>query len=361
GGIPDNNRGGRIRVIERLSHEPAPAGVVMTLESDGPAKNRHGAFLWSQQLFLFGGNNSLGAHDFEPQNFVAHASRLDLGALEWRPVPQFPVARQSMQALVVGADEESALAVGGFGYNGKRLTTSAEVYRHDILKREWAALPAATLPEGRSQFGLAQWKDALWVFGGMSFDGSRDENEQIHHTAQILKLDLTRAEGGFKEAGVALGQPRRAFAGALLDGTYYLVGGLGDGFEAAKGCEAIELDLERARAFPCPSRPRLSAELVALGGKLYLVGGSVADADGKYQPSASIEVFDPKSLAWTLLAPPVPLDTPELLRAFAYQDQLLLYSAQRTDGRVQVALLDPTALAAGRQDYLRVNVPKPVQ
>jgi N-acetylneuraminic acid mutarotase len=361
GGIPDNNRGGRIRVIERLSHEPVPAGVIMKLASEGPAKNRQGAFVWSQQLFVFGGNNSLGAHDFEQQNFIRNAARLDLGALEWRPVPEFPAARQSMQALVVGQEETSALVVGGFGVDGNVLGTSAEVYRHDIMKREWAALPEKKLPEGRSQFGLAQWNGAVWLFGGMSFDGSRDQDSQTRHTAQISRLDLSRPDASFEDAGVVLHDPRRAFAGALLDGTYYVVGGIGDQFAPVAGCEAVDLSAKQTRPFPCPSQHRLSAELVALGGKLYLAGGSVANARGEYQPSAAIEVFDPKSNTWAVLPASVPLDTPEMLRAFAYQDQLLLYSAQRTDGQVQVALLDPAALAEGRTDYVRVDVPRPLQ
>lgn len=361
GGIPDNNRGGRIRVIERLSHDPVPAGVIMTLASESPAKNRQGVFLWSQQLFTFGGNNSLGAHDFAQQNFIPNAARLDLGALEWRPVPEFPAARQSMQALVVGPDEESALVVGGFGFNGKVLGTSAEVYRHDIMKRQWALAPEKKLPEGRSQFGLTQWNGALWVLGGMSFDGSRDEDSQTRHTAQILRLDVSRQDASFEDATFALREPRRAFAGAQLEGTYYVVGGLGDKFAPVTGCEAVDLGAKQSRPFPCPSQHRLAAELVALGGKLYLAGGSVADAEGKYAPSAAIEAFDPKAGSWTVLPASVPLDTPEMLRAFAYQDQLLFYSAQRIDGRVQVALLDPVALAEGRTDYVRVDVPKPLQ
>jgi hypothetical protein len=361
-GIPDNNRGGRIRVIERLSDEPAPAGLIMNLASDSPAKNRQGAFLWSQQLFLFGGNNSLGQHDFEQKNFVNDATRLDLAALEWRPVPAFPAARQSMQALVIGKDEEAALAIGGFGYAGNALSTSAEVYRHDIMKREWAAAPGQKLPEGRSQFGMAQWQDALWIFGGMNFDGSREQEDQIHHTTQILKLDTSRADGKFEDAGVALKEPRRAFAGAVLDGTYYIVGGLRDNFQSVEACEAIDLDAKRSKPLSCPSEHRLGAELVAIGGKLYLVGGGVATGDGQQRkPSQVIEAFDPKAGSWAALPAPVPLDSAEQLRAFNYQEQLLLYSAQRSDATVQVAILDPAALAAGRTDYTRVNIAKPLQ
>lgn len=359
-GIPDNNRGGRIRVIERLSDEPAPAGVIMNLASDSPAKNRQGAFLWSQQLFVFGGNNSLGQHDFEKPNFVSRATRLDLGALEWRPVPEFPAARQSMQALAIGTGE-SALAVGGFGFAGDVLSTSAEVYRHEIMKREWVAAGDKKLPEGRSQFGMAEWKDALWIFGGMSFDGSREQEDQIRHTTQISKLDLSGPDGKFTDAGVALKEPRRAFAGALLDGTYYIVGGLRDDFQSVDACEAIDLDAKQSRPLQCPNENRLGAEMVAIRGKLYLVGGSVASGEGQRKPSMVIESFDPEAAAWKTLPSPVPLDTAEQIRAFNYKDQLLLYSAQRNDATVQVALLDPAALAEGRQDYTRVNVPKPVE
>jgi Kelch motif protein len=276
-------------------------------------------------------------------------------------VPAFPAARQSMQALVVGKDEESALVVGGFGFNDKVLSTSAEVYRHEIMKREWTPVADKKLPEGRSQFGMVQWHDGLWVFGGMSYDARREQQDQIRHTTQILRLDVTRPDAKFEDAGVTLAEPRRAFAGAVLDDTYYLVGGLRENFQSVQSCEAIELQAKRSRPLPCPAEHRLGAELVALGGKLYLVGGSTAAADGNRQHSKLIEAFDPKSNTWAPLPAPVPFDTTEQLRAFAYKDQLLLYSAQRAGDSVQVALLDPAALAEGRQDYVRVDVVKPVQ
>jgi Kelch motif protein len=359
-GIPDNNRGGRIRVIERLSDEPAPAGVILKLSNASPAKNRQGAFLWGQQLYLFGGNNSLGQHDFEAKNFVNAATRLDLGALEWRPVPEFPAARQSMQALVVGKEEEAALAIGGFGFLGDTLSTHADVFRHDILKKEWAPLTGQGLPEGRSQFGLAQWKDAVWVFGGMNFDGHREQQDQIRHTTQVLKLDLSHPGAKFEDAGVALSEPRRAFAGALVQGVYYLVGGLRENFQMVQSCEAIDLDAHQHRPITCPSEHRLGAEMVAIGGKLYLVGGSVAaGAGGDRQPTPRVDVYDPAGDRWSSLPVPMPLDSADQLRAFNYGDQLLLYSAQRSDSSVQVALLDPAALAAGRKDYTRLDVAPP--
>ena len=359
-GIPSNNRGGRIRMIERLSEEPAPAGLVMNLASDGPAKNRQGAFMWSQQLYLFGGNNSLGQHDFAPENFVKQATRLDLGALEWRPVPEFPAARQSMQGIVIGKEQETALLIGGFGFSGNVLSTHADVYQHDIRKKEWAPAGAKQLPEGRSQFGVAEWKDAVWVFGGMNFDGRREQADQIRHTAQILRLDTSKADAQFEDAGFALKEPRRAFAGALSEGKYYLVGGMRENFQMVQSCEVVDLDAKTTASLPCPPEHRLGAEMVALGGKLYLAGGSV-DKAGTRESTKRLEAFDPKSQSWTALTASVPLDTAEQMRAFAYQDQLVLFSSHQSNAKVQVALLDPRALDAGRQNFVTAEITKPLQ
>lgn len=359
-GIPENGRGARVRVIERLSEQPAPAGVILNLESPTPAKNRQGAFLWSQQLFVFGGNNGLGQYDLEPANFERGAARLDLGALEWQAVPDFPAARQNMQALVSGPDATAAWVVGGMGFNGNALRTTGELIRHDIQKKEWSAL-GQPLAEGRAQFGLAELGGKLWAFGGMTYDGNHEPGDQLRVTAQILTLDTSRPGAKFVDAGVSLAEPRRGFAGALAGDTYYVVGGMREGFAPVESCEAIELEARRSRPLPCPTENRLGAELVALGGKLYLLGGTAAVSRAERQPSTLIEVFDPASESWLSLPSPLPLDSGDQLRAFAFGEQLLVYSAQREDMSVQIGLLDPDALAAGRRDYVRMNVPKPAR
>ena len=358
-GIPEGGRGDRVRVIERLSAAPAPAGVIVNLDSPTPAKNRQGTFLWGQQLFVFGGNNGLGQYDLEPANFERGAARLDLGALQWQSVPEFPAARQGMQARVVGSDEAAALVVGGLGFSGNVLRSSGELVRHDLQKKEWSTL-GQPLPDGRTQFGLAERAGALWVFGGMTFDGNREPGDQIRVSDRVLVLDPSRGRK-FEDAGVALAEPRRGFAGALAGSTYYLVGGMRDGFTPVDGCEAIDLEARRSRALPCPGEQRLGAELVALGGKLYLLGGSVASSRSERQPTPLIEAFDLATESWAALPSPLPLDSADQLRAFAFGEQLLLYSAQRGDMSVQVGFLDPDALAAGRKDYVRMNVPKPTR
>ena len=65
GGVPGQDRGARVRHIERVTADKASAGIVWTLEGQSPAKNRQGIFREGQQLYAFGGNNSLEQHDFE--------------------------------------------------------------------------------------------------------------------------------------------------------------------------------------------------------------------------------------------------------------------------------------------------------
>jgi hypothetical protein len=120
------------------------------------------------------------------------------------------------------------------------------------------------------------------------------------------------------------------------------------------------LDLKTHASSPmsCPSRHRLGGELVPLGDKLYLVGGSAApEGGGERVASTRLEAYDPGTDRWTTLSDALPLDEPKQLRAFAYRDRLLLYTANRATATAQVALLDPAALAAHPGQFVSVTVP----
>lgn len=359
GGVPSNGGGTRVRVIERFSDE-AQAGVVWTLPNESAAKNRQGIFLAGQQLYVFGGNNSLEQHDFAPHNFVSTARRLDLGALEWRTVSDFPAARQSMQGAATGVGKEAkGLVIGGFGFNGERLSAQKDVFGYDAGKDVWTRVEGASLPEARSQFGLAQRDSEVWLFGGLNFDAGRGEKDQFRLATQVLKLDLGEPNAGFKEVDVALKEPRRAFAGALLNDRYYLTGGLKDDFNPVTTCEVIDLEALQSSAMACPSEHRLGGQLVAVEDRLYLVGGNVPTENGDRAPTKNIEVYEPAVDRWATLKVALPLDSTGHLRAFAFRDHLLLYTANRADGTVQVALLDTEELTKGNQRFTRITVTPP--
>lgn len=356
GGIPSVSRGARVRHIEVASNDPAPAGVVWTLSAESAAKNRQGAFLIGQQLYVFGGNNSLEQHDFEHQNFVSTARRLDLGTLEWKAIADLPAKRQSMQALAAGTEDKPiGLVVGGFGYAGERLGSQPEVYAYDVKDDKWST--ATRMPIARSQFGLAEWGKAAWVIGGLNYDSNR-KGDEFQLPTSVLRLDLEHPEAGFTEAGFNVGETRRAFAGALLGDRYYLTGGLKSDFESVTSCEALDLKTRQSSPMACPTQHRLGGKLVPIGNKLYLIGGSAApDGGGDRAASTRIEAYDVSTDKWTTLSDVLPFDQPKQLEAFAYRDKLLLYTANRSTPTVQVALVDPAALAAGNSQFVSVAVP----
>ena len=334
GGISGMHGGPRIRHVETLDlrHEQ-PRVMAFVLENPLPARNRQGAFVHDDSLYVFGGNRSVAQHDFGPDDFVAEGARLDLASLSWSALPPLPVARQSMQTLVEG---DHALALGGFGHDGKEARAHADALQYDLEQERWTAAPGA-LPSPRTQFGLASFGGARWVFGGLDFKPEAQGESQFE-----LPLAVLRAAPGepFRESGVVLTRPRRAFGGALLDGRYYLVGGMAGGFAPVTQCEAYDFNAASWSEIACPRDTRISPQLVALGGKLYLAGGSSAGPDGQLAPNASIEVYDPASNTWSTLLERIPIE-PRHAIMLPYGDALLLYSAHDEEGRVHVALVLP--------------------
>ena len=57
--------------------------------------------LWSNRsnVMLEIEEDSLGQHDFDPENFVAEGWQLHLPSLSWREGPAYPARRQTMQTI----------------------------------------------------------------------------------------------------------------------------------------------------------------------------------------------------------------------------------------------------------------------
>jgi hypothetical protein len=342
GGIDDMREDGRVRHVERLDPRRAAGALVSTFELPAPfaAKNRQGAFLRGNTLTLFGGNRSLKQHDFGPDDFQSAAWSLDLATLAWKPRAAFPEGRQTVASSVAG-DGAVGFAVGGFGYAEGGGKARSAGYRYTFASDAWERAENVDLPAPRTQFGLVQGAGRMWVLGGLDFDPSRGEDAQFHHPSEILSLDLADANARFVDSGAKLTAPRRAFACAALDGRAYLVGGMREEFDTVDECEVFDCAAATFAPIAAPRRTRISAEMVAMGGKLYLVGGSSHGAGGKLAPDRSIECYDPATNTWSVVVEELP--SPMLqMRAFALRDRLLVVSSH-VDGppTTRIALVAP--------------------
>lgn len=336
GGIGRMRSAARVRHLERF--DPAAEGprvATWEMPNPGEAKNRQGMIVRGETLHLFCGNDSVGQRDFEPDDFLAGAFALHLPSLEVLPTANFPVRRQTMQTVQGGG---RGFAVGGFGHDGEAAVTHPEVYVHHFEADAWSERPGG-LPRSRSQLGVVEHDGHLLVFGGLNDDPSRPGAAAFEHLTDILRAPVDEPETALRPIGVEMPGPRRAFAGAVLDGRYYTVGGMREAFDLASDCVVFDFEERSFEDMPCPDRPRLSGEVVALGGRLYLAGGSVRGEDGM-EPDPRRVAFDPASGACTVVLDRIPLE-PKHLRMMAWGEQLLLYSAHDPDRDVlRLALND---------------------
>lgn len=344
GGIGGMHTRGRTRVVERLSVDGKTSYGQMTFPYPGKAKNRQGILTRGEQIYLFGGNVSLGQHSFAPDHFTNAGWLFDLATLEFRPAVPYPVRRQSMQTL---STEKAGLAVGGFGHESlgradesgvdSKAVTHPEIFAFDWKEQNWSRQRA--LPRGRTQFGITQGpKSQLWIFGGLNYDPGREE--PFDHVRSIWSSDAPSAKSPvqFEPVSTELPGPRRAFAGATMDGRYYLIGGMKGGFQLVEDCAVFDFEQRTFSEIPCPA-PRLSGALVPVNDKLYLVGGSEKTDDG-LKESRAIDVFDPKTQEWSTLDFELPLSTKHL-RAVPYGDHILLLTTHYENPQMTLGLLQP--------------------
>jgi len=341
GGISGMHTDGRTRHVERIAlADEAPAIESFVFDYPGAAKNRQAIFLDGDFLYLFGGNNSFEQHDFEPQNFVAEGWRLHLPSLQWQRVGDYPAGRQSMQTVQWG---DHALALGGFGHDGREAVSHVEAYQLDFESGRFVQRAGLPADKGRTQFGLAEHGGKLWVFGGLNYDPRRKGEASFDHVTSVLVAPADAPAQAFSELALNMPGPRRAFAAAVLGNRYYMINGMRGEFELVEDCAVFDFAQQKFSALPCPRAPRLSAQLVPLDGKLYLVGGSTPGKDG-LQTDRSIEVFDPQLNRWQLAVAELPFDTRHA-RALAYGKQILIVSTHQRDARMRVALVSPAAPA----------------
>lgn len=350
GGIGSMTTDGRARLVEAMPLAgAAPRVSYVEIDFPGATRNRPGLFVADDSLYVVGGNDSTGQHDFQPENFETAAYRLHLPSLRWYDLPALPAGRQSLVSVV---HDGVGIALGGFGHDGNASRTYPDAFVLRSSDETWQALPNA-LPLPRTQFGLAYQGHALWVFGGLEYDASRPEDQQFVHLASVLRCPVdhealeapatsTSPIGACEELTASpMPGTRRAFAGALLDGRYYVMGGMRDGFAPIDDCFVFELASRTWSPMTCPSAVRISADLVPFDGKLYLLGGSSRrDGAQALAPDRTVEVFDPATGTWSVAIDALPFSTHQM-RFLVHEERILGFSTQETAGRATVAWIEP--------------------
>ncbi len=343
--------GGHRRLIESVPTQARSPNDVhvssWTIPTPARAKNRQGMSRFGSNLLLYGGNRSLGQHDFEKDDFLSEAFWLQLGTLRFRPAPAMPVSRQSMVALDRlrvegghggGASQTTLMALGGFGHDGEVARTWRDALIYNVQERTWTR-QGNVLPEGRSQFVTIERKDGTWLFGGVNYDPRREKKDRFRYPRGVLRVDTEKGVA-VKALELETPGPRRAFGGAAIGDVAYFVGGMGESFSVAEDAWTFDFKTKTFGTIPAPARPRISPQVVAVKSSLYVCAGSSPSKKGGFEPNPTLEVFDPEARTWRVLLDSVPI-VPRHLRMFAYRDRLWLYSAHhKKPHMVTLAVID---------------------
>lgn len=199
-------------------------------------------------------------------------------------------------ALPRGSDNLAAASAGDKVYAiGGEAGTAVQVY--DPVTAAWSAGPA--LPAIRFASAAAVLGNRVHVVGGWNANNAASAS-----LASQVVFDLASQSWS---AGADLNTARNAAAAAVIDNRLYVVGGRSPGIRAndqqsLASVEVYTAAANRWTAGVALPAARASLALVALGGKLYALGGETTSGT----VSDAVERFDPATNAWTAL-PAMPL------------------------------------------------------
>ena len=341
GGI---SRGMRPAHIERLAVDGAPAEEAMVnhwmIPTPSAAKNRQGFFVNDGWVYMFGGNNSTGQHDFEEENFLEECYKLNLATMTWRRCRDYPMSRQSIQTLMSG-DGKTGYALGGFGHDGETAHTHVEGGTYDFKTNSWS-MDGPHLPVSRSQFGLVEHDGAYWVFGGLDYDPRREQGDQFRHLTEVLSAESRPGADDYADTGVRLRSPRRAFGGAKVGDTYYMLGGMKEDFQLVDTCDAFDFNTRTWNQIENPARTRLSPEAAVIGERIFLAGGMSPALDGDgLEPNRSLEMYDTTTGQWSTVIEELPFSLRHI-RMMPFRSQLLIFSSHEApENLAHVVLINP--------------------
>jgi N-acetylneuraminic acid mutarotase len=175
------------------------------------------------RVYYAGGFIPAGDGAEEPGNRTSRWAHVyDPASDHWTRLPDMPARREYTRAI---ATDDAFFIVGGFA-QGRPGQPAAEVFRLDWRRTplQWKSI--APLAVARSHTAADRVGSLLIVAGGNRYDIS--EKGYSANTIQGVTevLDLSQPEKGWRLAAPIPGVPRGWCASAVLDGQFYMLGGV---------------------------------------------------------------------------------------------------------------------------------------
>lgn len=205
------------------------------------------------------------------------------------PPPPLPPGWARLADMPAGLAKFGAVAVGGRIYAAGGYDTRRSFYIYDIAANTWASGP--NLPQGTDNLAVLERDGKVVALGGEA------------GTAMQVFDPATSAWA----AGPVLPAPRFATAAANLGGALHLAGGWNLSNSASASLTRHDRLAAGATTWTSAAplaTARNAAGAAVIGGRLYVVGGrSPGIRAGDQTSLASTEVYDPATDSWSGAAP----------------------------------------------------------
>jgi len=205
----------------------------------------------------------------------------------WKELAPPPLPRAG---CAVGVINGELVVAGGTYWREGRKFWSERVDSFDPAVNRWSA--RSPMPRPRGDAAALAHAGALYVFGGGAEGAAASD-------VWTLRDNLWTAP-----ANLALPAPRRSSGVAVVDGTFYLLGGLsGTGSEfslATSTVWAAQPDGRWESRAPMPGPARFNLSVGVVGGHIIVAGGCAPEG-GAVRNLDEVLAYDPSKDAWTVL------------------------------------------------------------
>ncbi|KAI1076381.1 hypothetical protein F5B20DRAFT_323388 [Whalleya microplaca] len=262
----------------------------------GP-RQEHAVASLGTSIYILGGIAADSGSNIRVVNTV---EVFDTSSQTWAVSAPFPHPINHANAAGVG---DNLYVFGGLNDGKSQWDAQPHSYVYSPWNDTWT--PIAPVPAGtaRGASAVGVHGDLVYLAGGMTYLQQTAEGAQ-DAVATVSSYD-TVSDTWRSDDLPPLPEPRQHVCGAVVNGTFYVLGGRTDGRGKVQG-SVFALDLEDMGAgwrslTPMPT-PRGGLGCAAVEGKIHCVGGEKPGhgAHGVYE---EVEVYDVASDSWESLEP----------------------------------------------------------